>query len=291
MGKMKTKKRHKRVHKTKRKRNRMSSTGGNILNFKTNLTNNVHANAIVEIGRGGGGIVYVDNSQPNIVFKVSKKENICRTWNNEKNIYDKLGRHQMDTDLCKFIKMLSFENNGNSCFLELSRVFNPIDTAAPYAIHPQFGKTSINIARKGRGLFLGIKELIENGIFTEESITDYVKDLAISISRLHYIGQNDGFDIEVFVGVEPDATRSSRNRCPLCTPTLFIGDFDLSEMIVEYNDYTIGRMVWCLYTVPYFPRKGVLLDVFSKYYIESATGHEEIAAQVIEIYTKDCLYD
>lgn len=276
---MKTKRARKRVHKTRRKRIKM---GGNILNFKTNLTND--ENAIVEIGRGGGGIVYVDKSQPDIVFKISKKENICRTWNNEKNIYDKLGRHQMDTDLCKFIKMLSFENNGNSCFLELSRVFNPIDTAATYTIHPQFGKTSINIAYKGRGQFLGIKELVENGIFTEESITDYVKDLAISISRLHYIGQNDGFDIEVFVGAETNAPTGSK-------PTLFIGDFDLSEMIVEYNDYTIGRMVWCLYTVPYFPRKGALLDVFSKYYIESATGHEEIAAQVIEKYTNDCLYD
>ena len=259
---------------------KIQQMGGNIADFKNNMLSN--NTSIVEIGRGGGGIVYVDNTQPEFVFKISKKGNVCRTWNNEKNIYDELSIYDLDTVNCEFIKMFSFENNGESCFLELSRVFNPLNKDANYTIHPQFGKPSFNVNYKGRGLFLGIKELLEYNIFTPDNLNEYIKDLAIAISNLHYIGKNDGYDIEVFVGSE-----KNKNK-------LFIGDFDLSEMIQEYNDYTIDRLVWCLYAVPYFPRrKNELLDVFSDNYILQAkkNNKDDIAIQVIEKYIEDCSYD
>ena len=280
--KFKTKRTKRKMEKRITRKNRKlnnNQVGGNIEDFKNNMLSN--NTSIVEIGRGGGGIVYVDNTQPEFVFKISKKGNVCRTWNNEKKIYDELSIHEIDTVNCEFIKMFSFENNGESCFLELSRVFNPLNREANYTIHPQFGKSSFNASYKGRGLFLGIKELFEYNIFTPDNLNEYIKDLAIAISNLHYVGKNDGFDIEVFVGSE-----KNKNK-------LFIGDFDLTEMIQEYNDYTIDRLVWSLYAVPYFPRKDELLDVFSDNYILQAkkNNKDDIAKQVITKYITDCSYD
>ena len=50
--------------------------GGAIDDFIFNLKSK---NNIVEIGRGGFGIVYLDKTQPDSVFKISTKENTCRT--------------------------------------------------------------------------------------------------------------------------------------------------------------------------------------------------------------------
>ena len=95
-----------------------------LIQKSTDINNNdITKPTIVEIGRGGGGIVYVDNSQPKFVFKISKKGNVCRTWNNEKNIYDELSHYDLNSVNCKLIKMLSFENNGNSCFFRIIKSF------------------------------------------------------------------------------------------------------------------------------------------------------------------------
>ena len=126
---------------------------------------------------------------------------------------------------------------------------------------------------KSRGLFIGIKELIDKRIFdTNDTIKSYMEELGHVMAKLHYEVKNDGFDIELFLSKNGDDD-----------VIVYIGDFDLSETITEYDKYFIDRMVWCFLAVPYFPTEGELFDVFSSAYISEAKQYdsEHIAQTVI----------
>jgi hypothetical protein len=262
------------------KRKRMTGgrmTGGNILEFNNKLDAD-DKSSILEIGKGGGGVVYVDFTQPNVVFKVSNKNNTCREWNKEKRLYDKINTYSLDTEKCKLVKMISFENIENKCVLELSRVINPLDSHANYTIHPQFGKSNFSYVFHGRGLFLGNQELLDKNIIPG-NLELYIQDLAICMARLHYLAQNDGYDIEIFIGKHDDTTENK----------LFIADFDLSEMIEVYNDYSIDRILWSLCAIPYFPIPPTKeFQVFQENYINEAQKHnkEQIAKTIMSKYVE-----
>jgi hypothetical protein len=142
----------------------------------------------------------------------------------------------------------------------------------------------MNNSYTGRGLFLGIEELLQNSIFTTEELPLYIHDLATVLANLHFQAMNDGFDLEVFVG-----------RNAMGVSVLYIGDFDLTEIIVEFNDYVIDRLVWCLYAVPYFPRpnNSDLFKIFKDAYIEQASLHNrgDVATIIMNRYIQDCSYD
>ena len=261
----------KKTKKSVKKRKNQYMIGGAISDFLLNLKSN---NNLVEIGRGGFGIVYLDKTQPNSVFKISTKENTCRTWVLESDIYKNLAMFDIDSKLCKIIKMKDYVSNNQMCAMELTRAYNPLGLDIYYTIQPQFQYTSFNHHYSTRGLFLGINELIENNIFTKENIPNYIAELGIIMAKLHYKVKNDGYDIELFISkINKEET------------IIYIGDFDLSKFYDDEPD--IERLVWSLEAVPYFPIEGDLYKIFSNNYIQEATKYKmaEVAKKVLSEYS------
>ncbi len=241
--------------------------------------------SIVLIGSGAHGDVFYDKNQKDIVFKVSNEANTCRDWKKEVEIYQKLSKYNIDEDLCKLLKMIEFQTFESNCYLELIQMHNPLNIDADYTIQPYFGSDSANDNFDGRGekahikkrgLFLGIKQLIENGFFTENSMKKYIKDLAIVMARLHYQIKNDGYDIELFLDKNNDKI------------TVYIGDFDLTNFYEEIDDIVIQKLVDCFMSLPYFPSSAQpeLFNIFSENYITESKkfDHESIAKKVIDLY-------
>lgn len=230
---------------------------------------------IIEIGRGGAGVVFLDKQYPTSVFKFSQKSETCRIWGKEASIYKILNTFDMDTKLCNILKMKDYVFDDATCAMELTRAYNPKGDDTHYTIHPQFQYPELDYFNKSRGHFLGINNLVKEGIFTNENISEYIKDLGKIMARLHYKAKNDGYDIELFIS-KPKGRKTK----------IFIGDFDLSQFYKETPD--IGRLAWSLGAVPYFPMEGELYDVFSKHYIQEASKYnmKSVAIQVLQQYTE-----
>jgi len=269
--KLKTKKMNKNK-KSNKKTNKKNLKGGDIDLFYKNF------DSAIEIGKGAAGVVYLDKKQPNTVFKISYKDKVCRMWDREYKIYQKLNTFDIDEPNCKLVKMIQYKNDNIKCAMELTRSFNPLSETQNYAIHPQFGEEDFEGFTEGRGLFIGINQLIKNKIFTENNIKKYVKELALVISRLHYKIKNDGYDLELFISREPENSNI----------IIYVSDFDLTEFITEYNDEVIARLEWSLSAVPYFPTpdQPKLFKIFKTNYINEADkyGLKLIAEKVIELY-------
>lgn len=247
----------------------------NINAFKSKL-DDLNTDLIL-IGQGAAGAVYLDPDQPNVVFKVGSKSNTCRIWGKEQKIYKQLKKHNIDTDLVLLLQMNQFNTYSDTCIIELSRVVNPINTSANYTVQVQFGTNSIDRISPGRGRFLGLSQLKDLDIISEDMIPEYAKQLGTVIGRLHFIAKNDGYDLEVFAGTKNEKI------------ILYIGDFDLSEMITEYGDEQIKRMAWTLEAVPYFPTldQADLYELFKTAYLEVAdsVGQRKVGEAVLKIYT------
>ena len=262
--------------KSRKLRRNKKQIGGDIDTFYAKLTR--QDDTLVMIGKGGAGTVYYDSTQPTVVFKVSNRAEVCREWRKEEQIYEQLNRYSIDTPHVKVLRLNRFKVFGGNtgCILELSRVVNPIDSAADYTIQVQLGVNSLTYKNRARGLFLGVQQLIEKGIIPEAELNEYVKELAHCMARLHYEIKNDGFDIEIFAGKEDGRT------------VLYIGDFDLSNMIKSYDKQAIDSMSWCFGAVPYFPVKeqGELYSVFKDSYLTTAEslGYKEVAEKVLFDY-------
>jgi hypothetical protein len=252
------------------KYNKTIETSGN--KSKRKSINDINNSNIVDIGRGGLGIVYLDKKQPNSVFKVSKRTQTCREWGKEHEIYKHINSFNINTKLCKILKMKDYLSTDNICAIELTRAYNPRGEDHYYAIHPQFQLDDLDYKNKDRGVFLGINNLLAENIFTKDNIKDYIKDLGIIMSRLHYKVKNDGYDIELFV--------SKKNE----KVTIYIADFDLSDI---YTEPDIDRLHWSLENVPYFPIEGPLYDIFKNAYLKEAKKYnmEDIAKKVFELYS------
>ena len=263
----------KRNKKRSSKRNKIVR-GGSISKFLTSETNN--PTDIIEIGRGGAGVAYLDKSQPDSVFKISDKSVTCRVWGKEASIYKQMEKFKVDTPLCKILKMKEYENHGDICYMELTRAYNPRGDDANYTIQPRFQDDTYEYIYKGRGHFLGVSNLKAENIFTDDNINDYIRDLGILMARLHYKVKNDGYDLELFISKEENGI------------IIYIADFDLSELYKVITPRIIERLEWSLSAFPYFPIDGNLYDIFSKNYIEEATkyGMKETAEKVLRLYTE-----
>ena len=282
-GRNKTKKKKKRLSKRNKrlsKRNKRLSKrnktmrGGSITKFLASERDN--STNIVEIGKGGAGVVYLDKSQPDSVFKISDRSVTCRVWGKEASIYKQMEKFKVDTPLCKILKMKEYENHGDICYMELTRAFNPRGDDENYTIQPQFQDEKYEYIYKGRGHFLGISNLKNENIFTDDNINDYIRDLGILMARLHYKVKNDGYDLELFISKEDSRT------------IIYIADFDLSEFYEVISPRVIERLEWSLSAFPYFPIDGDLYDIFSTNYIDEATkyGMKEAAEKVLKLYTE-----
>lgn len=264
-----SKKRRVNINKSKKKKLK----GGNINSF----LEKIHTDKIIEIGRGGYGIVYLDITQDNSVFKISN-DGKCKDWINEIEIYKILNQNNIDTDLCKIIKMKEYVNDGKTCCIEFTRVINPRGIELNYVIQPLFAEENHNLKHVTRGLFLGVNELISENIFTIDNIQEYIKQLAILMARLHYKLKNDTSDIELFISRENDKI------------IIYVGDFDRAQFFIDHNEDIINKLAESFYTVNYFPCEGELYDIFStNYIIEAANyGMQEIAKKVLKQYVKYC---
>lgn len=260
---------------TRKVRRHYNQAKRNINAFKSKL-DDLNTDLIL-IGQGAAGAVYLDPDQPNVVFKVGSKSNTCRVWGKEQKIYKQLEKHNINTDLVVLLQMNQFNTYSDTCIIELSRVVNPINTSANYTVQVQFGENSIDKISPGRGRFLGLSQLKDLNIISEDMLPEYVKQLGTVIGRLHFIAKNDGYDLEVFAGTKNEKI------------ILYIGDFDLSEMITEYGDEQIKRMAWTLEAVPYFPTldQADLYELFKTAYLEVAdsVGQRKVGEAVLNIYT------
>ena len=252
--------------KTRRGRGRRRQKAGSVDAFKQKYDSD--KSGLVKIGSGGAGTVYLDPQQPSVVFKVGIREDTCREWGKEQTIYQQLSKTPIDTPLVKLLKMNDFKTYGGKCVLELSRVVNPIDPNADYTIQVLMGYDEMDYKEPARGRLMGALTLANMNVIPKAQLLEYSKQLGQAVGRLHYIAKNDGYDMEVFAGTEGGRT------------VLYIGDFDLSDMITTYGPAQIKRMAWALAAVQYFPttEQQVLYIPFKAAYLEAATSSGQQAA-------------
>lgn len=248
------------------------------------------------IGRGGYGEVYTLPDHPELVIKISSMVSSCRQWSNEfakitktRNLIQNNQIYQSLTCV-KMIDVKGFSQENTRCYMIMERVFRPAEgdcnaktlNTKSATLQAQFGVEDSNLIHKGRGQFIGLKQIRSylQACPTHHNATveTLCHELGLFIGLLHFVGMNDGYDIEVFLGREYVNPRLK----------LFVADFDLTEEIKEYNPSTIQRMILCLDSVPYFPSKDnpELFALFSNAYrsIANLVGVVDVADQVLAEY-------
>lgn len=221
-----------------------------------------------EIGRGGFGIVYIKKDDPSLCIKVSnknkEKNQSCRQWSNEfkkiKDFMTKIIDHSSykKLDMVRVVNPIDFIDTNDSCYVILPRIFRPEgrDDKQP-TIQAQIGWKSVRIVHKGRGEFIGLKEILE--YISKEDLHKACFELGVMMALIHHVGKNDAYDVELYLGKEANS-----KKC-----RFYIADFDLSDKIIEYNTETIERITWSMDAIPYFPKASCdsqLFELFRKGY-------------------------
>ncbi len=220
-----------------------------------------------EIGRGGYGIVYEHKNNPELCIKKSMKKSNCRMWSNE---YAKIKNINNNVKYLKHVRMIvpsEFYESENECYMVMPRIRNPLNIDK--TLHPLLGEEDFKHVDKKRGIFMGIKQLVENFNFDQEYLTQIAYELGIMMSNIHFRAKSDAYDVEIYLDSDY---------------TLYLADFDLSEDILTYDPETIKRMVWSLDAVPYFPTTDCckdLYEIFKDGYIKNLTSEEKIIAKLI----------
>jgi hypothetical protein len=238
---------------------------------------------LFEIGRGGGGTVYLDAEQSDVVFKVSNSKTSCRGMSREYLMFERMEQEakivdEIVTPRVDIVKLYEYTNLlGNAgCILRLQRIYPLFENKHQRSVHALFGTPTSDVLHRNRGYFYGKQEL-ENFI---ENIGEAIFELGQKMAYLHYFLKNDGYDIEVLAGREhPDSE-----------PKLFIIDFDLTEHIESYDDRSRERMADSLSAVPYFPMpEDEHFDKFIDGYtlVAKIAGRGDIAEKVISKYISD----
>lgn len=252
------------------------------------MSQQLQANMLgAEIGRGGFGTVYEMKDDPSICVKVSHKgpqSQSCRQWSNEYKKISTLATniektHSNALKRLKYVRLLTpikFHENNDSCYMLMPRIYRPDHTDTPQpTIQAQLGVETCKMVHKGRGEFIGLKE-IRSFVQSQQVLEQVVKELGKAMALIHFYGKNDAYDIEVFLGIE------KHNK----TIRFYIADFDLSEEIKTMNPETIKRVVWSLDAVPYFPTKHTdprLFDIFKNAYAKIA-ANDEIVEEIFKYY-------
>lgn len=248
-----------------------------------------------EIGRGGYGTVYELEDDKSKVVKVSNKNSgqNCRKWSDE---YAKINSI-LSNKLPKLhhVEILQpdrfFEEDG-LCYMILPRVFRhdckskTENSKGSYSksclnkptIHPLLGQEKGIMIFKGRGEFIGLEEVLK--ILGPRYDLQYIcYELGIMIASIHFIGKNDAYDIEVFLG-------KKYKHKKLC---FYVADFDLSEPLPDViDDDVIDRLKWSIEAVPYFPNEfvnGVYYDQFMKGYksvISKFPKYKDLFSKIFE---------
>jgi len=246
-----------------------------------------------KIGYGSFGQVYVNNDDPSTCVKVTNKDNdvnFCRKWTNEFEKIVSILTHleplkrYKKLEMVRIIKPVEFNETNTICFMKIPRIFRPKlehETKCEYdkkqfiTLQAQLGHKDVSMTHKGRGEFVGIKQIRE--YMGDDDLDVACFELGIMMGLIHYNGRNDGLDIEVFLGKE---YRSKKCR-------FYIADFDMTSRIETYDALTIEKMYHSLDDIPYFPRKNVnrkMFDLFKNGYYSCVPF--EIADKVFTEYEK-----
>lgn len=248
---------------------------------------------IVEIGRGGYGIVYYMKNNPYTAYKTSPDENVCSTWKKEFLIHQEIQRELSRCDLShlsfiSFVFAVNYDDgmrNGSRlypCAFSMNRVIPypiPLPVGIEHlqgevAIHPIFGENRTRYTA-GRGYYVGYNILLE--IFGKEKIKKMVSDLTTAIALIHYCAKFDAYDYECYLGENE---------------VLHICDLNLFEPIKFENSSkhvtleSRNKMVSSLNSVSYLPiyEDHELYNLFRDTYLTVARSfdNEENAIEVIE---------
>lgn len=233
-----------------------------------------------EIGRGGYGIVYECDENNSTCIKKSFKMSDCRVWSNEyqkmKDLETNLG-NKVNVGRVHLIIPTNFYESDNECFMEMPRIYNPIGFKT---LHPLLGDNDCNYTNKNRGVFKGLKQLKIELELTDKLLEQISYDLGVMMGNIHFIGKNNAYDVEVYLGCKNVCSTSETYKLGL-----YIADFDLSEHIKTYDNETIYRMIWSMDAVPYFPTEGKMLENFkSGYTIAAGKKYKDIAELVLARY-------
>jgi hypothetical protein len=243
----------------------------------------MHTQLGKEIGRGGYGIVYEHPSNANMCIKKSIKKGSCRVWSNEyakiKTIETNLGS-KINIGRVHLLVPASFHETENECYMKMHRIHNPLHVTQ--TLHPLLGEKKFNHVDKKRGIFKGLKQLKQELYMTDEILEEISYELGKMMATIHFIGKNDAYDVEVFLGCKAMCTGNVNKL------GLYLADFDLSEPIVHYDKETISRMVWSLDAVPYFPTQDSSVDLYTRFksgYTKAAgIANKHIVDQIFDIY-------
>lgn len=213
----------------------------------------------------GHGHVYIDQSDESKCIKMSNKQNDCRQWSNEykkiKTLLSKLEDHPSyrKLDYVRIVKPTDFIESDKVCYMKMNRIFRAkkIDKEQEESnrmIQSLLGDKNTYYDHKGRGLYMGLKHLKE---YIEDDDLLYASfELGIMMGLIHYQGNCNAFDIEVFLGREY-ATRKNR---------FYIADFDMTSTITIYDTKEIQEMYCSLNDASYFPRPSIHKKLFEMFY-------------------------
>ena len=224
-----------------------------------------------EIGRGAFGTVYMIQNDQSRCVKVSNKKNTsCRQWSNEyrkiQNILDKVNNVPVYKNLHNvcILQPINFIESDDVCYMVMPRIFRPEGKQfIKPTIQAQFGVKTCSLLSKGRGEFIGLREIehyIENSIGKHVRIREQMEilvyELGIMMGLIHHHARNNGNDIELLLGKELGSKQIK----------VYIADFDLTEDIEQIDDQTIKDLTWSLDAMPYFPRRSVDEHLFTLFY-------------------------
>lgn len=224
-----------------------------------------------EIGRGGFGTVYELKDDKSKAVKISSKDSgtNCRKWSDEFAKINDICMHKMPK--LKYVSILQpdeFIEKEGLCYMILPRIFrhdckikNVTSATSPQScknnptIHPLLGQQEGKMIFKGRGEFIGFKEVSEI-VGPQYDLMNVCYELGIMMASIHFIGKNDAYDIEVFLG------RKYRDK----NLRFYIADFDLSEKVPDdISEDIIERLKWSIEAVPYFPNEFVDMKYFEQF--------------------------
>lgn len=250
---------------------------------KSNLNKDIFGR---EIGRGAHGIVYAIKGNDKQVIKVSDKTNTCRQWSNE---YQKINNFMSRIDHLPTFTKFKFVgvvrptdfvsvDDGTQCFMSMSYIWRPDNKKELPTQQVYLGLPTFNTTFKGRGHFIGLKEVKEifGGNNYELGIAIY--ELGQLLSLIHHIGKNDAYDVELFIG--KSGGEGSINK-------FWLADFDLSQEYDTLNKDVIERLTWSMDAVPYFPTDESdpeLLKTFIRGYASIIPNNPQLVKEIFVNY-------
>lgn len=253
------------------------------------------------IGKGIFATVYGLDKNPYICIKKTNKKNNCSNWSNEynkiRNIHKILDGNKKYKNL-KFIKIIDplyyYETKDGNFYMGLNRIYNPYKIKELkfirskhllsscnklhknyLTINALFGETNASYYKSSlRGKFIGLDEILK--YYNNDEIKKVSYELGKAMALIHFIAKNDATNIELYIGREY-GTRITK---------IYICDFDLSNEITHFDNYTIDKICWCFDAMPYFPSSTSnknLYNLFKKGYKKIA-NNDEIVEKIFNIY-------